>query len=40
MLNATKERKERVGRMMMMHAINREEIDRGLSRATSSRLRV
>jgi elongation factor G len=27
MLNATKERKERVGRMMMMHAINREEID-------------
>ncbi|MDT8854474.1 elongation factor G [Paracoccaceae bacterium Fryx2] len=27
MLNATKQRKERVGRMMMMHAINREEID-------------
>ncbi len=27
MLNATKERKERVGRMMMMHAIDREEID-------------
>ncbi len=27
MMNATKERKERVGRMMMMHAINREEID-------------
>jgi elongation factor G len=27
MLNATKGRKERVGRMMMMHAINREEID-------------
>jgi len=27
MLNATKERRERVGRMMMMHAINREEID-------------
>jgi elongation factor G len=27
MLNATKERKERVGRMMMMHAINREEIE-------------
>ena len=26
MLNATKERKERVGRMMMMHAIEREEI--------------
>ncbi len=26
MLNATKERKERVGRMMMMHAIDREEI--------------
>ncbi len=27
MLNATKEKKERVGRMMMMHAINREEIE-------------
>ena len=27
MMNSTKERKERVGRMMMMHAINREEID-------------
>jgi elongation factor G len=27
MLNSTKGRKERVGRMMMMHAINREEID-------------
>ncbi|MFN3664346.1 elongation factor G [Yoonia sp.] len=27
MLNATKGGKERVGRMMMMHAINREEID-------------
>ena len=27
MLNATKERKERVGRMMMMHAVNREEIE-------------
>ena len=27
MINATKERKERVGRMMMMHAINREEIE-------------
>jgi len=27
MVNSTKERKERVGRMMMMHAINREEID-------------
>ena len=27
MMNATKERKERVGRMMMMHAINREEIE-------------
>jgi elongation factor G len=27
MLNATKERKERVGRMMMMHAIDREEIN-------------
>ena len=26
MLNATKQRKERVGRMMMMHAIEREEI--------------
>jgi len=26
MMNATKERKERVGRMMMMHAIDREEI--------------
>ena len=26
MLNATKERKERVGRMMMMHSIEREEI--------------
>ena len=26
MMNATKERKERVGRMMMMHAIEREEI--------------
>ena len=26
MLNATKQRKERVGRMMMMHAIDREEI--------------
>ena len=27
MLNSTKGKKERVGRMMMMHAINREEID-------------
>jgi elongation factor G len=27
MLNSTKGQKERVGRMMMMHAINREEID-------------
>ena len=27
MLNSTKEKRERVGRMMMMHAINREEID-------------
>jgi len=27
MANSTKGRKERVGRMMMMHAINREEID-------------
>jgi elongation factor G len=27
MLNSTKGRKERVGRMMMMHSINREEID-------------
>ncbi len=27
LLNATKGKKERVGRMMMMHAINREEID-------------
>ncbi|MBU0780591.1 MAG: elongation factor G, partial [Alphaproteobacteria bacterium] len=27
MLNSTKGNKERVGRMMMMHAINREEID-------------
>jgi len=27
MLNATKNKKERVGRMMMMHAINREEIE-------------
>ncbi|MBK6467732.1 MAG: elongation factor G [Rhodobacter sp.] len=27
MVNSTKQRKERVGRMMMMHAINREEID-------------
>ena len=27
MLNATKGKKERVGRMMMMHAINREEIE-------------
>jgi len=27
MLNATKGKRERVGRMMMMHAINREEID-------------
>ena len=27
MMNSTKEKKERVGRMMMMHAINREEID-------------
>ncbi|MFZ3583912.1 elongation factor G [Loktanella sp. DJP18] len=27
MLNSTKGHKERVGRMMMMHAINREEID-------------
>ncbi|MDH2328572.1 elongation factor G [Cereibacter sp. SYSU M97828] len=27
MLNSTKNRKERVGRMMMMHAINREEIE-------------
>ncbi len=27
MVNSTKGRRERVGRMMMMHAINREEID-------------
>ena len=27
MLNSTKGRKERVGRMMMMHSINREEIE-------------
>ncbi len=27
MMNSTKGKKERVGRMMMMHAINREEID-------------
>jgi len=27
MINSTKNRKERVGRMMMMHAINREEIE-------------
>jgi elongation factor G len=27
MLNATKGKRERVGRMMMMHAVNREEID-------------
>ncbi|NSX57040.1 elongation factor G [Parasulfitobacter algicola] len=27
MLNSTKEKKERVGRMMMMHSINREEIE-------------
>jgi elongation factor G len=27
MVNSTKERRERVGRMMMMHAINREEIE-------------
>ncbi len=27
LLNTTKGRKERIGRMMMMHAINREEID-------------
>ncbi len=27
MLNATKNKRERVGRMMMMHAINREEIE-------------
>ena len=27
LLNSTKEKRERVGRMMMMHAINREEID-------------
>jgi len=27
MMNATKGKRERVGRMMMMHAINREEID-------------
>ena len=27
MINSTKERRERVGRMMMMHAINRVEID-------------
>ena len=27
MLNATKGKKERIGRMMMMHSINREEID-------------
>ena len=26
-MNSTKEKRERVGRMMMMHAINREEID-------------
>ena len=27
LMNSTKEKRERVGRMMMMHAINREEID-------------
>ncbi len=27
MMNSTKEKRERVGRMMMMHAINREEIE-------------
>jgi elongation factor G len=32
MVNSTKGRKERVGRMMMMHAINREEIDEGFRR--------
>ena len=31
-LNSTKGRKERVGRMMMMHSINREEIDRSIRR--------
>jgi translation elongation factor EF-G len=36
MLNATKGKRERVGRMMMMHSNNREEID-GPSPATSSR---
>ncbi|RMJ00602.1 hypothetical protein PHISP_08894, partial [Aspergillus sp. HF37] len=27
LLNATKGKRERVGRMMMMHSINREEIE-------------
>ncbi len=31
LLNTTKGRKERIGRMMMMHAINREEIDEAFS---------
>ena len=31
MLNATKGKRERVGRMMMMHAINREEIEEAFS---------
>ena len=31
MLNSTKGKKERVGRMMMMHSINREEIDEAFS---------
>ncbi len=31
MLNSTKGKKERVGRMMMMHSINREEIEEGFA---------
>ena len=32
MLNSTKGKKERIGRMMMMHSNNREEIDRSICR--------
>ena len=39
LLNSTKGKKERVGRMMMMHSNDREEITKHLL-ATSSRWRV
>jgi elongation factor G len=36
-LNSTKDRKERIGRMLLMHANNREDIKEEASPATSSR---